>query len=468
MANKESKLSIIVDAQDKTSAGLNAVKKGLDNTQVSVEGITEAMSAVGKVGAVAFGALSVGVGVAINEATEANKVIAQLEAVLGSTAGKAGVTKEAATNLANELSRMTLYSDDAVLSAENMLLTFTNIGKDVFPTATETVLNMSTALGQDLQSSAVQLGKALNDPIDGISALSRVGVTFNDDQKAMIETMVEAGDVMGAQKIILAELATEFGNSAAKAAEADPFGVMKNQMSELTETIGTALLPVFQQLIEAVTPVILKITEWVQENPKLTEAILIVAGVITGLMAIMLPLSLIMPALVATFTGLAAVFTFLATGPGMLFIGFAVVLIYTISQISGIVKILANDWDTVWLGMQLSVAETVNGIVGFVQSMIDFVVQGVNSLIQIVNNLLDRLSSIPKIGDKFADMKIDEIQAIQLQTIDTGAITDSFVSSQTPPQNTEVNVTGNVLLSDDIAELLGDGIINQLQLSTQL
>lgn len=468
MANKESKLSIIVDAQDKTGSGLNAVKNSLDQTKVSVDGITDAMSAVGKVGTVAFGVLSVGVGMAISEATEAGKVMAQLDAVLGSTAGKAGVTKDAAVGLANELARMTLYSDDAILSAENMLLTFTNIGKDVFPDATETVLNMSTALGQDLQSSAMQLGKALNDPIEGISALSRVGVNFTDDQESMIQKMVEAGDVMGAQKIILAELTTEFGKSAETVAQADPFGMMKNQIGELTESIGVALLPVFAQLVEAITPIILKITDWITENPKLTETIIIVAGVVTGLMAIMLPLSLIMPALIAGFTGLAAIFTFIASGPGLLFIAFAVALTFAISQISGIVKILGNDWDTVWLGMQLSVAETVNGIIGFVQKMIDFVVSGVNSLIQIVNNLLDRLASIPKIGDKFADMKIDEIQAIQLKTVDTDALTSNFLSAQTPPQNTEVNVTGNVLLSDDIAELLGDGIINQLQLSTQL
>jgi len=30
---------------------------------------------------------------------------------------------------------------------------------------------MSTAMGQDLKSSAIQLGKALNDPIQGVAAL---------------------------------------------------------------------------------------------------------------------------------------------------------------------------------------------------------------------------------------------------------------------------------------------------------
>ena len=190
--NSETKLNIIVDAQDKTDSAFNGVKSNLDQTKVSLDGITDAMNSVGKVGAVAFAGLSAGVALSLNEATEANKVLAQLDAVLGSTAGKAGVTKEAAVDLADSLAQVTLFTDDAILSAQNMLLTFTNIGKDVFPDATETVLNMSQALGQDLQSSAVQLGKALNNPIDGITALSRVGVTFTDEQKEMIATMMEA------------------------------------------------------------------------------------------------------------------------------------------------------------------------------------------------------------------------------------------------------------------------------------
>lgn len=56
-----------------------------------------------------------------------------------------------------------------------MLLTFTRIGKDVFPKAVGPILNVSTAMGTDLNSAALQVGKALNDPAKGINALSRAG-----------------------------------------------------------------------------------------------------------------------------------------------------------------------------------------------------------------------------------------------------------------------------------------------------
>jgi hypothetical protein len=91
------------------------------------------------------------------------------------------------------LQATTTFADEVILSGENMLLTFTNIGRDVFPMATETMLDMSQALGQDVTASAMQLGKALNDPVAGITALTRVGVTFSEEQKAVIESLAATG-----------------------------------------------------------------------------------------------------------------------------------------------------------------------------------------------------------------------------------------------------------------------------------
>lgn len=179
--------------------------------------------------------------VSVNQAREAIANEKQLDAVLRSTAGAAGVQREEAIGLASALSRVTNFTDDTILSGENLLLTFTNIGKDIFPQVTETMLNMSQALGQDTKNSAIQLGKALQDPIQGVTALSRVGVNFTDQQKAMIKTLVESGHALDAQKMILKELETEFGGSAR--ALMDPITQVTNQIGELGEAIGRRLLP---------------------------------------------------------------------------------------------------------------------------------------------------------------------------------------------------------------------------------
>src|SRR5512139_254905 len=205
--------------------------------------------------------------------TLSDKVAAGGEKITTSLADKLGlappvirVTKDEILNLADSFSKVTPYEDDMILKGENMLLTFTNIGKDVFPMATQTMLDMRTALGQDLNSSAMQLGKALNDPVQGITALRRVGVNFTDAQEAMIKKMVESGDVMGAQKLILQELQVEFGGSAKAAGEtfAGKMEILKNNIGNVKEAIGTAFLPVLSQLAD-------KFSAFVQENgPQIT------------------------------------------------------------------------------------------------------------------------------------------------------------------------------------------------------
>src|SRR5882672_4310410 len=135
----------------------------------------------------------------IEQATESNKIAAQTEAVIKSTGGAAKVTAGQIGDLATAISNKTGIDDEAIQKSENLLLTFTGIhnqvGKnnDVFNQATKIAVDMGAALGGDASSSAIQLGKALNDPIKGITALTRVGVTFSDQQKEQIGTMVKAG-----------------------------------------------------------------------------------------------------------------------------------------------------------------------------------------------------------------------------------------------------------------------------------
>lgn len=169
----QANIKAVITADDRASA---AVKNFGNN----VEGIggkaKKAFKAVG-IAAAAVTTAVVGFGVASVKAfSEAEDGIAQTNAVLKSTKGVAGVTAKAVDDLASSLQSVTKFSDEEVRSAENLLLTFTKIGKDIFPEVTKTVLDMSTALGQDLKSSSVQLGKALQDPVLGITALRRVGV----------------------------------------------------------------------------------------------------------------------------------------------------------------------------------------------------------------------------------------------------------------------------------------------------
>lgn len=187
----------------------------------------------------------------VEQARESNKIAAQTAAVLKSTGGVAGVTAKQVDSLANSIAAKTGIDDEAISSAENLLLTFTNIrdsvGKnnDIFDQATRIAVDMGAALGGDASSNAIQLGKALNDPVQGISALTRVGVSFTAQQKDQIKAMQTAGDLAGAQKIILGELNKEFGGSAA--AQATASQRLKVVWGNLQEQLGNKLIPIIDK-----------------------------------------------------------------------------------------------------------------------------------------------------------------------------------------------------------------------------
>ncbi len=107
----------------------------------------------------------------------------------------------AITAYSGKLEKLTGIEAESIQSAQNLLLTFGNIrnevgaGNDIFDQATSIVTDMSVVFGTDASASAIQLGKALNDPIAGITALTKVGVSFTDEQKKMIKSLVESGDV---------------------------------------------------------------------------------------------------------------------------------------------------------------------------------------------------------------------------------------------------------------------------------
>ena len=231
----------------------------------------------------------------VSEAIEAEQNVAQLEAVLRSTGGAAGITSDMALELADSLANLTTYEDDAVLAAENMLLTFTSISKEVFPDATKIILDMSTALGQDLKSSAIQVGKALQDPILGVTVLRRVGVNFSNAQVDIIKNMVESNDLMGAQKFILEELQREFEGSAEAAA--DTFGgaltQLKNKWLDFQETIGTGLTDneEFKKAIQSIGDALDSLAQTFEDLPDWAQvAIIGLVGLVAALGRLAMPL----------------------------------------------------------------------------------------------------------------------------------------------------------------------------------
>jgi len=174
----------------------------------------------------------------VNEARTARKAMAQTAAVMrsmGRTEAPARVNK-----MIDQLEQMSGIDGDNIREMTNVLFTFGNVTGKTFEKANRLALDVSVAFGKDLQSSAVMVGKALNDPAKGLSALTRIGVQFTARQQEQVKAMMAVGDQAGAQKIILAELKRQVGGSAK--AQADQIAKTQVAWGNLKEAIGDALM----------------------------------------------------------------------------------------------------------------------------------------------------------------------------------------------------------------------------------
>ena len=184
-------------------------------------------------------------------ARESNKVAAVTANAIKVTGGAAKVTARQVGDLAAAISAKTGVDDEAIQSGANLLLTFKNVrnevgaGNDVFSQATASAQDLAAAGFGSADSAAKMLGKALNDPIKGMSALGRAGVTFTEAQKKQIAALVETGDVLGAQKIIMAEVQSQVGGAAEATATAGDKAAVA--FGNLQEVVGAKLLPIIDK-----------------------------------------------------------------------------------------------------------------------------------------------------------------------------------------------------------------------------
>lgn len=151
----------------------------------------------------------------VRETSAAEQSTARLAAVLKATGGTAGRTGTELESLAQTMEAATLFDDADIRNAMATLATFRSVSGAAFERTIALAGDLSSVFGGDLSSAATQLGKALEDPVEGLSALKRVGVSFSAAQKDTIKQLVETNRLAEAQAVILDTLATQVGGTAA-------------------------------------------------------------------------------------------------------------------------------------------------------------------------------------------------------------------------------------------------------------
>lgn len=225
-------LRVLVSAEvDKAIKGLKEVDKSTKKTETGFE-------ILGKKIAKVFAAKAI-----INFAKESieaytvqNNAVNILNSTLEATGATAWTSSQQLQDMASALQSVTNYGDEAIIQMQSVLLGFKNIKGETFTNATNAILDMATVMQMDLSSAAQTVGKALDDPINGITSLQRQGFRFSEAQKDVIQSLIETGDTAAAQKIILDELETTYGGAAEAAASSSI--QIKNAFGNLKEGIG--------------------------------------------------------------------------------------------------------------------------------------------------------------------------------------------------------------------------------------
>ena len=315
----------------KINGDIKDFQKKLKGVEASTKELQTALSNIATKATIAFAGLGATITGLISTYRTQEQAEKKLETVLRSTGEAAGLTAQELKDMASGLQSVTTFGDEAIIEAQSLLLTFTKVGKDVFPQATESILNMSAALGTDLKSQALQVGKALNDPIAGVTALTRAGVSLTEQQKEQIKVFQESGDIAKAQSLILNELQVQFGGQAKAAAEGTGrFIQLSNTLGDMAEVIGKHLVPPLSSMAEKFNEILVDILGTKGDQfGKTAASILLVAtnaSILTAGLALatkgLIAARVAVKALGLSLKGLRA--TLISTGIGAIIIGISI------------------------------------------------------------------------------------------------------------------------------------------------
>lgn len=423
----------------------------------------------------AIGAITAMAKTGVKEWNEQANAMAQVANRIEMTGGAAGYTAVEIGEMASSLQDLTTFSDDAVLAGQEMLLTFTQIGKETFPRATETMLDMATVFKTDAKNAAIQLGKALNDPILGISALSRVGVKFTEQQKSQIKAMMDVNDVAGAQKIILDELAVETGGAAAAAATtlSGKMIKMKNAFGDAAEGLGKKLQPALMDLADYLTNDFKPIVEGTMTSLGYSIGGLI-SDVISGLKIMTGDTSVEIDKQKKTYYG----------------VGYAIELVFNTMQ--NIVIVAGNVILGVVSGMARGILLLVEGIIGGVGKMMNATsaimgflhlpTGGIDKAAGAVNNFSDTIGNLRKsIGSVgiFSNLKPIRTYAQYVANVDKetktaekstnkysnslNTLSESTDNATEAAEKEAEQLKENISILNDIGEAIKNSLINNIE-----
>ena len=268
MSKVESSLKGVQGSADKSSKGFTLLR----GTMATAFG-GAAIGAVYK-GAQAIKNFATGSVAAAVEARKADDRITAIAKSMGLLDTTLGGSTQRLSDFATNLQATSGVSDETIKQGQALILTFSNVAKTageqggMFDRATAAAVDLSAAGFGSVESASKGLGKALQDPIKGITALGKQGVTFTAAEKEKIAALVESGQILKAQTIVMKAVETQVGGTAAATMTAGDR--MRVAFDEFQETVGKAVLPGLEKvqlfIAEKVVPALETFVNYIRTN----------------------------------------------------------------------------------------------------------------------------------------------------------------------------------------------------------
>lgn len=478
MATRDTKLQIIIDAQDRAAGTLKSLGSNLDAVSRKTEDLRRGMTAIGAVGAASTVALGLVAKTAIQAGSDFEQTSIAFRTMLGSATEAERTLKELAQFAARtpfELPQLEEASKRFLaygLTAEDLIPTLRMLGDISAGVGMDKLPQLILAFGQ-VRAATKLTGMELRQFSEtGVPLLGTLAKQLNKTEGEILE-MVSAGQISFPMvQQALASLTSEGGKffnlmENQSSSLGGLWSNLKDQISLLSRSIGTELLPYLKPLVEQFIAAAEAVGAFVKEHPRLSAFLLMAFLGISALMAVMLPLAIVLPGLMIMFGALGTAFAVVTamSAPLLLAIG-AIVAILAVLAANG--YLTKEAWQSVWLGMKVIAAEAANAIIGVVEGMVNFLLEGVNRAIRAINSVIRAAQKVPGLSKKLST--IGEVKA-DFGRFDTSTIAASDLAGRANPVRDTpaiVQMAGNVFLSTDVAEQIGNMILGQLKLSRQL
>jgi hypothetical protein len=334
-----------------------------------------------------------GVGAAATAmALEADKSAAKLNAAFKTMGKTSGKSLEQLEEQAIALGEATVFDDEGIMEAQAALLRFGAVSGDAFDRAIQASADFAAATGKDLTASTVAFGKALADPVAGLSRLGRAGIVFTEQQKDQVKALVESGDQLGAQNVILSAIEEKYRDTNAVLQDSSA-GIAAQAFEDLAnagEDLGAVFLPVIGTMAQGLST----LARWFTSLPEPMQGFIATFGVVLAAIG---PAAFVIGKLIGAFKGVIVVFNLLKiallTNP---FTALAV-------AVAAIAALIILNWDKIWAVLQAiwkKITDTVGGLVksfasawGSIVSLTTAAWESVGNIIRgVINFVIDMIN----------------------------------------------------------------------------